>query len=135
MHIPRRNDLVAAENFCTCKVGLEHAYLRSRTQVQVDLSTVAGAPTPGRWALVINHTRYGKASALRGKPLQVLRKKKTILECSIENSARDAGASTPGIVVGDLNLAERQVQDVLDIAACRAFGNVRKFGGKGHAWQ
>ena len=124
-----------AEDFSTCPVGGQHDYLRLRKHVQVSLKTVAGAPTPGKWTLVINHTRIGPASKLNGTPLQVLRKKQRILESAIERSIRGTGASTPGIVVGDLNLASAQVDTVQQSAAWQDRGNLRKFGGQGHAWQ
>ena len=117
-----------------CPVGTAHQYLLERKQVQVYLQTVAGAPTPGQWKLVINHTRMGPAHKLNGTALQVLHKKQKILLCAIERSTRGVGASTPGIVVGDLNLAPAQVDSVLQDAADHR-GNLRKFGGQGHAWQ
>ena len=134
MHIPRRNDLISAADFTTCPVDYKYPYLRERKLVQVSLQTVAGAPTPGQRKLVINHTRIGPAHKLHGSAIQVLRKKQTILRHAIGRSTHGTGASTPGIVVGDLNLASAQVQSVLQDAAGDR-GHVRMFGGQGHAWQ
>ena len=74
------------------------------------LETVAGAPTPDQW---LKHTRSAPAHKLNGDPIQVLRKRPQILRRAIGRSTSGTGASTPGIVVGDLNLTAAQVQDVL----------------------
>ena len=136
MHLPRRNDLIAAEGFSTCRAGTKYHYMQYRWQVQVCLKTVAGAPTPGQWTLVINHTRIGTGQPkLRGKAAHVVTKKQRILACAIERSIRGTAGAT-GIVVGDLNFNLAQVDTVLESAAGQqGVGNLRCWSDQGHAWQ
>ena len=88
--------------------------LRPRKCVEVDVEqTGAGASTPGNqmWKVVVNHTRHGSAlgakvpAGKRGR-----RFKADVLENVITRAT--ASASTPGIVLGDLNLTTEQVNDV-----------------------
>ena len=119
-----------------CEVGTTRNYMRGRQHVQVRLETLPGAPTPGQWTLVINHTRIGTGQPkLRGKAAQVVTKKQRILTCAIERSIRGTAGAT-GIVVGDLNFNVAQVDTVLESAAGQqGVGNLRCWGGQGHAWQ
>ena len=104
--------------------------------VQVHLKTVAGAPAPGQWTLVINHTRIGAGQPkLRGKAAHAVKQKQRILTCASERSIRGTAGAT-GIVVGDLNFNLAQVDTVLESAAGQqGVGNLRWWGGHGHAWQ
>ena len=106
--------------------------------MQVHLKTVAGAPAPGQWTLVINHTRIGTGQPkIKGNAAHIVKKKQAILTCAIERSIRGGTDGATGIVVGDLNLTKKQVETVLDSAAVHQsrVGNLRCWGGEGHAWQ
>ena len=113
-------------------------YMRGRQHVQVRLETLLGAPTPGRWTLVINHTRIGTGQPkMNGSADGIVKKKQAILTCAIEHSIRGGTHGATGIVVGDLNLTKKHVETVLDSAAVHQsrVGNLRCWGGEGHAWQ
>ena len=128
--ISRHPLLIEVGRALQCSVGND-SKLRMRRQVDASLSTAPGAPTPGRWRLCINHTRVGGTAESKAPTgAKGVRFKQKVLRLSLDRVA--ASASTPGLVVGDLNLTRQQVQEVTDVAAPAAH-NVRFHGGEGQA--
>ena len=126
--ISRHPDLIEVSKATQCSVG-SSAKFSKRRQVDVSLSTVSGASTPGHWRLCINHTRIGGTEESKAPTgAKGVRFKQKVLRFSLDRVA--ANASTPGLVVGDLNLTQQQVQELIDMAAPAA-DNVRFHGGEG----
>ena len=114
----------------------ESEALRPRKCVEVDVEqTGAGVSTPGNqmWKLVVNHTRHGSAPAAKvpsGKKKGV-KFKADVLENVITRAT--ASASTPGIVLGDLNLTTEQVNDVAQTYRGGHVETIHVAGGTGGA--
>ena len=130
--ISRHSHLIALSDAKQCKVS-HHEKFCKRRQVDAILSTMPGASTPGtwQWRLCINHTRVGGMEMSKAPTGQKgVRFKQKVLKFALNRVA--ASASTPGLVVGDLNLTKDQVQEVAVTAECLA-ANIRFHGGEGVA--
>ena len=124
--LSRRADLIEVIDVKVCSVGGSH---ERRKHVEATLRTLFCATPSGEWKMVVHHTRSGRGHHLiKGNKGKRSKTKRDI--CSLALARAEASASTPGIVVGDLNLTRQEVADALKSAAvhCESVGY---WGGQG----
>ena len=123
--VSRRKDLLTIERFQMLRVG-EGKWLQDRKHIVAEMR--APSSTFVQWNLCVNHTRVGKTEESKlPKGRGGTRAKKKVLKAAFDSVA--ASASTPGLVVGDLNLKPDEVDEV--IAGHPGPHNLRFIGGPG----
>ena len=125
--VSRRHDLIDAVDIRICSVSSKYEH---RKNVEAILRTSSDATPPVQWKIVVHHTRSGQRNnAIRGNtPGKRSKVKQEIFVHALTRAA--VSASTPGIVVGDLNLKIKELCEALRDAVphCQ---NVRFWGGQG----
>ena len=101
-----------------------------RRFVSAEFRTVDSASTPGTWTICLNHTGVGSAPESQMPKNSKVRFKQRVLGQVLHHAT--AGASTLGIVMGDLNLKPAEVDVPLE--GCKASAQIiEKAGGTGSA--
>ena len=125
--LSRRHALIDVLEIRLCSVGGKHEH---RKHVEAILRTSFCAMPAAEWKIVVHHTRSGQGNhAIKGK--SGTKRTKVKQEIFVRALTRAAvSASTPGIVVGDLNLKIEQLREFLRGAVphCQ---NIRFGGGQG----
>ena len=102
--------------------------LARRHFLEVHFTTTAGASTPCKWRVVVDHTRSGQGPMkIPGKTREAraIFKHNILWKC-VQVATKDK--SVPGFAVGDFNLELGEVKDLLLAKYCESM----VVGGEGH---
>ena len=111
----RRPSNVSVDKCLLCIVGEEDKF-KERLCVEADVTVTCGCGNRQSYKLVLNHTRVGHtpASACPKGRKAAKAYKMQVLDRVFRRAIATSSASTPGVVVGDLNLEKENVAEFVN---------------------